>query len=72
MWKSGGYLFLIISMTRAIIATTSVQKRKRASQVMYIGIPPLPRKEKRYLTSPKCEEATAPFWYSYGLAPLTL
>ena len=56
-----------------MIATTSVQKRKRASQVMYIGITSLFVEEgKKISASSETKEATAPLWYSYGLAPSIL
>jgi hypothetical protein len=59
-------------MTRAIIATTSVQKRKSDSQVMYIGIPSSPEEGKKDFNFPEIEEATAPLWYSYGHKATTI
>lgn len=42
MWKSGGYLFLLLMIlnTRLMSAIITLQKRNRVSQVMYIASPP--------------------------------
>jgi hypothetical protein len=59
-------------MTRAIIATTSVQKRKSDSQVMYIGIPSSPEEGKKILTSPKLRKQPHRYGTPTGIKPQLL